>query len=163
MTLYIVLYCIVLHYGALYWRPIRPLSYMHSTGVVRNPHSTFAEWGIFNQRSMSPQGTHLLIARRCNSITSVLVYYIMNDILECYLWASNHQPFDYWRAHHVYYVASQPRTIDRLICHWRALCLLAYDNWRCSIQPEIFHSLKCRARAWIRTPVDSRRVQYANR
>ena len=39
-------------------------------------------------------------------------------------------------------VASQPRTSDRLACHWRALCLLAYDNWRCSIQPEIFHSLK---------------------
>ena len=63
-------------------------------------------------------------------------------MLECYLGASNHQPFDYWRAHHVYNVASQPRTSDRLACHWRALCLLAYDNWRYSIQPEIFHSLK---------------------
>ena len=41
-----------------------------------------------------------------------------------------------------YNVASQPRTSDRLACHWRALCLLAYDNWGCSIQPEIFHSLK---------------------
>ena len=41
-----------------------------------------------------------------------------------------------------YYVASQPRTSDRLISHWRALCLLAHDNWRCSIQPEIFHSSK---------------------
>ena len=40
--------------------------------------------------------------------------------------------------HYIYYVASQPRTSDRLISHWRALCLLAYDNWRCSIQPEIF-------------------------
>ena len=30
-------------------------------------------------------------------------------------------------------IASQPRTSDRLACHWRALCLLAYDNWRCSI------------------------------
>ena len=29
--------------------------------------------GSFNLRSMSPQGTHLLIARRRNSITSVLV------------------------------------------------------------------------------------------
>ena len=45
---------------------------------------------------------------------------------------------DYWRAHHIYCVASQPRTRDRLIIHWRALCLLAHDNWRCSIQPEIF-------------------------
>ena len=65
-------------------------------------------------------------------------YHIKNYMLDCYLWASNHQPFDYWRAHHVYYVASQPRTSDRLISHWRALCLLAHDNWRCSIQPEIF-------------------------
>ena len=73
-----------------------------------------------------------------------------------------HQPFNYWRAHHVYYVASQPRTSDRLVCHWRALCLLAYDNWRCSIQPEIFHSLKCQARAGIRSRIDSGRVQYAN-
>ena len=38
-----VLYCIVLYYGALYRRPIRPLSYRHSSGVVRNPHSTLAE------------------------------------------------------------------------------------------------------------------------
>ena len=45
-------------------------------------------------------------------------FHIMNDILECYLRASNNdQPFDYWRAHHVYYVASQPRTNDRLISH----------------------------------------------
>ena len=43
------------------------------------------------------------------------------------------QPFDYWRTHHVYYVASQPRTSDRLISHWNALCLLAHDNRRCSI------------------------------
>ena len=33
---------------------------------------------------------------------------------------------------------SQPRTSDLFISHWRALCLLAFDNWRCSIQPEIF-------------------------
>ena len=46
-----------------------------------------------------------------------------------------------------YNVASQPRTSDRLACHWRALSLLAYDNWRCSIQPEIFHSLKVLSRA----------------
>ena len=69
----IVLYCIVLYYEALYWWPIRPLSYRLSSGVVRNPHSTLAEWGIFNLRSMSPQGAHLLIARRRNSINSVLV------------------------------------------------------------------------------------------
>ena len=54
-----------------------------------------------------------------------------------------------WRAHHVYYVASHPRTSDCLISHWRALCLLAHDNWRCSIQPEIFTH---------QTPVDSGRV-----
>ena len=64
-------------------------------------------------------------------------YYIMNDMLECYLWASNHQLFDYCRAHHVYDVASQPRTSDRF-SQWKALCLFAHDNWRCSIQPEIF-------------------------
>ena len=69
----IVLYCIVLYYEALYWRPIRPLSYRHSSGVVRNLHSTLAEWRIFNLRSMSPQGTHLLNARRRNSINSVFV------------------------------------------------------------------------------------------
>ena len=72
----IVLYCIAL-YCIVYTRPytdgpIGPLSYRHSSGVVRNPHSALAEWGIFNLRSISPQGTHLLIARRCNSITSVL-------------------------------------------------------------------------------------------
>ena len=80
-------------------------------------------------------------------------YHIMNDMLECYLWASSHQSFDCWREHHVYYVASQPRTSDHLIYHRRALCLLAYDNWRCSIQPEIFHSSKCRARAGISSGV----------
>ena len=64
---------IVLYYEALYWWPIRLLSHRHSSGVVRNPHSTLAEWGIFNLRAMSPQGTHLLIARRRNSINSVLV------------------------------------------------------------------------------------------
>ena len=92
-------------------------------------------------------------------------FHIIKDMLECYLWASNHQPFDYWRAHHVYYVASQPRTSDYLISHWRAhfLHVLAYDNWRCSIQLEIFHSSKCRARAGIRTRVDWERVSYANR
>ena len=67
-------------------------------------------------------------------------YHIMNDMLHCYLWASNHQPFDYWWAHHVYYVASQSRTSDRLACHWRTLCLLAYDNWRKSAWN--FHSSK---------------------
>ena len=33
--------------------------------------------------------------------------------------------------------SSQPQTSECLISHWRALCLLAHDNWRCSIQPEI--------------------------
>ena len=66
----IVLYCIMRPYTD---GPIRPLSYRHSSGVVRNPHSTLAKWGIFNLRSMSSQGTHLLIARRRNSINSVLV------------------------------------------------------------------------------------------
>ena len=40
--------------------------------LSENPHSTLAEWGIFNLRSMLSQGTHLLIARRRNSINSVL-------------------------------------------------------------------------------------------
>ena len=66
-------YCIVLYYEALYWWPDwTELSYRHSSGVVRNLHSALAEWRIFNLRSISPQGTHLLIARRRNSITSVL-------------------------------------------------------------------------------------------
>ena len=79
-------------------------------------------------------------------------YQIRNDMLECY-----HQPFNYWRAHHVYYVASQPGTSDRLISHWRALCLLAHDNWRCCIQPEIFTHQHF-ARAGVRSRVDSGRV-----
>ena len=54
---YIVLYCIMRAYTD---GPIGPLSYRHSSGVVRNPHSALAEWGIFNLRSISPQGTHLL-------------------------------------------------------------------------------------------------------
>ena len=65
----IVLYCIMRPYTD---GPIGPLSYRHSSGVVRNPHSALAEWEIFKLRSISPQGTHLLIARRRNSITSVL-------------------------------------------------------------------------------------------
>ena len=81
-------------------------------------------------------------------------YHIMNDMLECYLWASNHQPFDYWWAHHVYNVASHPQTSERLACHWRELCLLAHDNWRCSIQPEIFTHQNF-ARAGIRSRLDS--------
>ena len=35
-------------------------------------------------------------------------------------------------------VIGRPRTRDRSISHWRALCLLAVNNWRCSIQPGIF-------------------------
>ena len=65
----IVLYCIMRPYTD---GPIGPLSYRHSSGVVRNPHLALAEWGIFNLRSISPQGTHSLISRRRNSITSVL-------------------------------------------------------------------------------------------
>ena len=75
----IVLYCIVLYCIVLYCimrpytiGPIGPLSYRHSSWVVRNTHSALAEWGIFNLRSISPQGIHLLIARRRNSITSAL-------------------------------------------------------------------------------------------
>ena len=84
-------------------------------------------------------------------------YHIMNDMLDCYLLASNHQSFDSWRAHHVYYVASQPRTSD---C--RVLCLLAHDNWRCSIQPEIFTHQNF-AWAGIRSRFDSGRVLCAYR
>ena len=138
----IVLYCIVLH---CIMRPytdgsIGPLSYRHSSGVVRIPHSALAEWGIFNLRSISGDPYFNFAPTHFHHQCSC--FHVMNDMLECYLWASNHQPFDYWRAHRVYNVASQPRTSDRLACHWRALCLLAYDNWRCSIQPENFHSLK---------------------
>ena len=67
------------------------------------------------------------------------------------------QPFDHWGTHHVYYVASQLRTSDRLISHLRALCLLAHDNWRCSMQPEIFTHQNF-AQAGIRSRVDSGRV-----
>ena len=118
--------------------PIGPLSYRHSSGVVRNPHSALAEWGIFNLRSISPQGTHLLIARRRNSITSVLASISWMTCLSatCEPRTIN---LSITRERITFYnVASQPRTSDRLACHWRALCLLAYDNWRCSIQPEIF-------------------------
>ena len=65
-----------------------------------------------------------------------------------------------WRANHIYYVASQPRTSDRLISHWRALCLLAHDNRRCSIQPEIFTHQNF-AQAGIRSRFDNGRVQCA--
>ena len=68
-----VLYCTIWSYTD-YWRQIRPLSYRHSSGVVRNPHSTLAKWGIFNLRSMSPQVSHLLIARRRNFVISVFVF-----------------------------------------------------------------------------------------
>ena len=50
ITYSIVLYCIVLYCIVLYCirrpytdGPIGPLSYRHSSGVVRNPHSTLAE------------------------------------------------------------------------------------------------------------------------
>ena len=99
------------------------------------PCSRWNFWKQMYQRSISPHKTHLLIACRCNSITSIFVYHIMNDMLKCYVWASNHQPFDCWRAHHVYYVASQPSipVHGHLIRHWGVFCLLACDNRRCSI------------------------------
>ena len=156
------MYCIVLYYEALYWWPIRPLSYRHSSGVVRNLHSTLAEWGIFNLWFMSPQGTHPFNCAPTQFYQQCPCYHIMNDMLDCYMWASNHQPFDYWRAHHVHYVASQPRTSDRLISHWRALCLLTHDNWRCSIQPEIF-TYQNFAWAGIRSQFDSGRILCAYR
>ena len=75
----VLLYCIVLYCIVLYCiirpytdGPIGPLSYRHSSGVVRNSHSALVEWRIFNVRFISLQRTHLLIARRRNSITSVL-------------------------------------------------------------------------------------------
>ena len=47
---YTILYCIVLYCIVLYCimrpyteGPIGPLSYRHSSGVVRNPHSALAE------------------------------------------------------------------------------------------------------------------------
>ena len=66
--------------------PIGPLSYRYSSGVVRNPHST-----SFN---CAPTQFH----HQCSC------FHIMNDMLECYLIASNHQPSDCWRAHRVYNV-----------------------------------------------------------
>ena len=123
----IVLYCIMRPYTD---GPIGPLSYRHSSGVVRNPHSTLAEWGIFNLRSMSSQGTHLLIARRRNSINSVLVTI---SWMTCLIATCEPRTINLSIAGEritFYYVASQPRTSDRLISHWRALCLLAHDNWR---------------------------------
>ena len=65
----IVLYCIMRPYT---YCPIGPLSYRHSSVVVRQPRLALAERRIFNLRSISPQRTHLLIARRRNSFTSVL-------------------------------------------------------------------------------------------
>ena len=156
-------YCIVLYAEALYWRPIGPLSYRHSSGVVRNPHSALAEWEIFNLRSISPQGTHLLIARRRNSITRVLVTISWMTCLSATCEPRTINLSITGERITSYNVASRPRTsLTNLACHWRALCLLAYDNWRCSIQPEIFHSLKCRAGAGTRSRIDSGRVQYAN-
>ena len=138
-----LLQCIVLYYMRPYTgRPIGPLSYRHSSGVFRNPHPALAEWGIFNLRTISPHGDLSFNCAPTQFHHQCSCFHIMNDMLESCMWASNHQPFDYWRAHHVYNVASQPRTSDRLACHWRTLCVLAYDNWRCSIQPEIFYSLK---------------------
>ena len=136
---YIVLYCIMRPYTD---GPIGPLSYRHSSEVVRNSHSALAEWGIFNVWSMSPQGTHLLIARRRNSITSVPASISWMTCLSATCEPRTINISITGERIMYYNVDSQPGTSDRLACHWRALCLLAYDNWRCSIQPAIFHSLK---------------------
>ena len=134
----IVLYCIVLYYEALYWWPFRPLSYRYSSGVVQNPHKTLVEWGIFKLRSMSPQGTHHLIGRRRNSITSVFISMSWKICLSATCEPRTSNLSITGERITFYNVASQPQTSDRLISHWRALCLLAFDNWRYSIQSEIF-------------------------
>ena len=76
-------------------------------------------------------------------------FHIINDMLECYLRVSNHQPFDYWRAHHVYYVASQPRTNDRLISH-----LESASYWHMTTG-DVVYSLRF---SLIKSPVDSGRI-----
>ena len=94
----IVLYCIVLYCIVLYCIVLYCIMRSYTEGRLDRYRigiprelseirtQTLAEWGIFNLRFI------------------------------CYLWASNHQPFDYWRKHHIYYVAS-----DHLIGRWRAL------------------------------------------
>ena len=60
--------------GSRFFSIMRPYTELdrYRIGIPRElyPHSTLAS--IFNLRSMSSQGTHLLIARRRNSINSVL-------------------------------------------------------------------------------------------
>ena len=73
----------------------RPLSFLN------NKIDTYVILILYVLLLRSPQRTHLLIARRRNFITQCPCYHIMNDMLECYLWASSHQLFDYLRAHHV--------------------------------------------------------------
>ena len=143
----IVLYCIMRPYIL---KAIRPLSYRHSSGVIRNPHSTLAGGGIFNLRSMSPQGTHLLIVRRRNSITSVLV---TKSWITCLSATCKPRTINLSITEERI-TFSQPQTSDRWISHWRALCLLAHDNWRCSIQSEIFTHQNF-SQADIRSRVDS--------
>ena len=147
---------LLLYYEALYWRPIRPLSYRHSSRLSEiRTQPWLGEWSLTcdpcHHRGPIFNCAPTQIHHQCPC------YHIMNDMLECYLWASNHQPFDYWRAHHVYYVASQPRTSDHLISHWRALCLLAHGNPKCNIQSETFTHQNF-ARAGIRSRVDSGEV-----
>ena len=158
----IVLYCIVL------WGPILMARLdRYCIGIPRELSEIRTQpWLSEGSLTCDPchhRGPHLLIARRRNSINSVLFTISwMTCLFATREPRSNHQPFDCWRAHHVYYVASQPRTSDRLISHWRALCLLAHDNWRCSIQPEIFTHQNF-AWAGIRSRFDSGRVLCAYR
>ena len=103
------------------------------------------------------RGPILLIVRRRNSITSVLVSISWMTCLSATFEPRTINLSITGERITFYYVAIQPRISDRLISHWRALCLLAYDNWRCSKQPETFTHQNF-ARAGIRTPADSGRV-----
>ena len=78
-----ILYCIVLYYEALYWRPIRPLSYRHSYG-----ESEIRTQPWLSEGSLT---CDLLIAHRRNSITSVLVTTSWMTCLSatCEPWAIN--------------------------------------------------------------------------
>ena len=156
-------YCIVLYYEAIYWWPFRPLSYRHYSGVVRNPHSTLAEWGIFNLQSMSPKGTHLLIAP------------------DAIPWTVSLLPYHEWHAW-LLPVSLEPSTFRLLESASRLQCsqsssnqwpfglslgsalsiIIAHDNWRCSIQPEIFTHQNF-AGVGIRSRFDSGRVLCAYR
>ena len=126
----IVFYCIVLYCIVLYciMRPYPEGRLDRSRiGIPRELSEIRTQpWlgeGSFNLRSMSLKGTYLLIARRRNSITRVLVTISLMTCL-----SATCEPRTINLPIHIYYVASQPRTSDRLISHWRALCLLAHDT-----------------------------------